>query len=62
MDERVVLTGDEAPLTDTDMQMIDDTVNTFRPPTDVPHADDWAPINDGGGQGGDEFAPDDSFA
>ena len=34
MDERVVLTGDEPPLTDADMQMIDDTVNTFLPPAD----------------------------
>ena len=62
MDERVVLTGDEPPLTDADMQMIDDTVNTFLPPADDVPTDDWAPINDSGGQGGDEFAADDSFA
>jgi hypothetical protein len=62
MDERIVLTGDEPHLTDADMQMVDDTVSTFLPPSDDAPADDWAPIDDSGASGGDEFTADDSFA
>jgi hypothetical protein len=62
MDERIVLTGDEPHLTDADTQMVDDTVNTFLPPSDDAPADDWAPIEDNGASGGDEFTADDSFA
>jgi NlpC/P60 family/Bacterial TSP3 repeat len=61
MDERVVRTGDEPQFADAEMQMIDDTVNTFLPPADDALAGDWALIDDSAATS-DEFAPDDSFA